>query len=572
MIGQSYRRFTLAYLMILVAAAAGGLALIRWHLHLKSGATGSAQVAPATAAAPSSTVSVKDFGAKGDGVTDDAPAIQAAVDSLPTSGGTVFVPAGDYRLGDSIVIGHDNITLTGQGASSVLRLVDGVVESGIILPAHYSSTVTLDPTLIVHHVTISNLVLDGNHNPNVYYDVPGHPPDYFGVFVRQGSDVTLSGLIVRNWSSDGIEVGNSGGAPVDRCTIENCLISGVGRSGIAIGFATNTVVKDNDITDTPSQWWRPAAGCAIDVEVEGWNAAQTYPGFAGAFPHPYVDGLTIEDNILERQNSNTAGAAIALQPGYGPVSNVTITGNLISNHQNGVQAGTTPSFGTIPGLDHVTIANNWVDTPTLAATGRGFDFGYATHDLTITNNVVHDQAGNLANGVYLSDVTGATVSGNTFMRDRNAGYTNIAVLGSSTNITLSKNTWQDSLDPAIAPGIPYPYLQVDPTVTNLTDDGGIPVDPANVDKTPPTVSLGIASGTVISSPTPITVNASDTGSGIARVYFFVDGVPEGFSDTGPYVFTFDPSLYTAGPHELEALAIDRFANPSTASRVSVQVV
>ncbi|MBV8384377.1 MAG: DUF4082 domain-containing protein, partial [Planctomycetaceae bacterium] len=44
-----------------------------------------------TAAAPSSTVSVKDFGAKGDGVTDDAPAIQAAVDSLPASGGTVFV-------------------------------------------------------------------------------------------------------------------------------------------------------------------------------------------------------------------------------------------------------------------------------------------------------------------------------------------------------------------------------------------------------------------------------------------------------------------------------------------------
>ena len=77
---------------------------------------------------------------------------------------------------------------------------------------------------------------------------------------------------------------------------------------------------------------------------------------------------------------------------------------------------------------------------------------------------------------------------------------------------------------------------------------------------------------MISSPTPIAVNASDVGSGIARVYFFVDGVPEGFSDTGPYVFTFDPSLYTAGPHVLEALAIDRFANPSTASRVSVRVV
>src|ERR1700682_2367107 len=113
MIGQSYRRFTLAYLMILVAAAAGGLALICWHLHLKSGATGSAQVAPATAAAPSSTVSVKGFGAKGDGVTNDQPAIQAAIESLAATGGTVYVPAGDYRLRGSLGTHPTHTTLTG---------------------------------------------------------------------------------------------------------------------------------------------------------------------------------------------------------------------------------------------------------------------------------------------------------------------------------------------------------------------------------------------------------------------------------------------------------------------------
>jgi len=44
-------------------------------------------------------VSVKDFGAVGDGVADDATAIQAAIDFVKTqTGGVVFFPAGRYRI------------------------------------------------------------------------------------------------------------------------------------------------------------------------------------------------------------------------------------------------------------------------------------------------------------------------------------------------------------------------------------------------------------------------------------------------------------------------------------------
>ncbi len=42
-------------------------------------------------------VSVKDFGAVGDGVTDDTAAIQAAIESLPTDG-TLSFPAGIYLV------------------------------------------------------------------------------------------------------------------------------------------------------------------------------------------------------------------------------------------------------------------------------------------------------------------------------------------------------------------------------------------------------------------------------------------------------------------------------------------
>lgn len=50
------------------------------------------------------TVSVKDFGAVGDGVADDTAAIQAAVNAVlaNTNGGTLFIPAGLYKLTSTI--------------------------------------------------------------------------------------------------------------------------------------------------------------------------------------------------------------------------------------------------------------------------------------------------------------------------------------------------------------------------------------------------------------------------------------------------------------------------------------
>jgi hypothetical protein len=74
-------------------------------------------------------VSVKDFGAVGDGVADDTAAIQAAVDAVAPTGGSVYFPHGDYRLvgtagADGIVHGiHVPFTgggIEGQGKSITL--------------------------------------------------------------------------------------------------------------------------------------------------------------------------------------------------------------------------------------------------------------------------------------------------------------------------------------------------------------------------------------------------------------------------------------------------------------------
>jgi hypothetical protein len=63
------------------------------------------------------SVSVKDFGAVGDGVVDDTVAIQNAINSL-TVGGLVYFPAGDYITSSTITIAAESVVLAGAGRSA----------------------------------------------------------------------------------------------------------------------------------------------------------------------------------------------------------------------------------------------------------------------------------------------------------------------------------------------------------------------------------------------------------------------------------------------------------------------
>ena len=62
------------------------------------------------------TVSIKDFGAVGDGIADDTAAIQAAITHTKTTqGGVINFPPGDYKITSTILIDEDNVFLQGSG-------------------------------------------------------------------------------------------------------------------------------------------------------------------------------------------------------------------------------------------------------------------------------------------------------------------------------------------------------------------------------------------------------------------------------------------------------------------------
>lgn len=83
-------------------------------------------------------VSVKDFGAVGDGVTDDTAAIKAALIAIAVSGkGALFIPAGMYKITSNLTLASGQ-TLIGEGPDKSRLLVSGSGYDALTLSSDHS--------------------------------------------------------------------------------------------------------------------------------------------------------------------------------------------------------------------------------------------------------------------------------------------------------------------------------------------------------------------------------------------------------------------------------------------------
>jgi hypothetical protein len=118
--------------------------------------SGTGAVATTVQAKLREAVSVKDFGAVGNGVTDDTAAIQAAIAAINTNGGgSIYFPKGTYLISSLLTV-SSNTNLVGETLGTVLKVAAGSVITAMVRVAASSS-----------NVTISSLKFDLNNTLNV---------------------------------------------------------------------------------------------------------------------------------------------------------------------------------------------------------------------------------------------------------------------------------------------------------------------------------------------------------------------------------------------------------------------
>ena len=95
---QSARRTFIKNSALCAVPLIGGVSMQAFALTAPTLTATLALTTPPTRSRGTTVRNVKDYGAVGDGLRDDTAAIQAAINSLPTTGGTVVIPAGTYLI------------------------------------------------------------------------------------------------------------------------------------------------------------------------------------------------------------------------------------------------------------------------------------------------------------------------------------------------------------------------------------------------------------------------------------------------------------------------------------------
>ncbi len=348
-------------------------------------------MAAASVPAPSGPrFNVRDYGAKGDGVTDDTAAIQAAINAAPNGGSTIYFPTGIHISNNFQVESRNGLRFEGEGFASVIKRPPRGGNTRI-------ATFTGGSNFI-----ITNLALDENGIQN-----------YGGVNFYSVRNVTIENT--RHFDSNPAPLGPSnrtdrysyvfgqGGTPSEDITIRNNTIEDL---QLEVDFARRVTISDN----------RLSRSCCT-AGIGGFTLRDS----------AVMEDYTIERNVVVDARPNGIGIALDLDP---PSTNncsirrIRIANNTIirrTTNGYGVLVGTPNNSITTHGnvFEGITIIGNRFqvestapglpdDAAAIKANNRSSAANIVFNQLTITGNIMI----NVSYGMDLRFIQHSVISGN----------------------------------------------------------------------------------------------------------------------------------------------------------------
>lgn len=198
----------------------------------------------------------RDFGAMGDGVTDDSPALTDAIRAAGALRTPLVIPAGAYRINTQILI-PSNVVIFGYGAVLLNYTSATSVDSFLGVPLVISSH---ESTATIERVSIFGLEIDGRRaNQSIGKAGLRIQGDVRDVYIKECffHDNTGDGWFTLR------EQGRDVAIPVN-CVFEDVVCTNNARQGASITVGKHIIVRGGVYSNTSGE--PPSAG--IDIEPD----------------------------------------------------------------------------------------------------------------------------------------------------------------------------------------------------------------------------------------------------------------------------------------------------------------
>lgn len=324
---------------------------------------------------PAVDSSVKAYGARGDGKTDDSAAIQRAVDSKQ---GQIVFPKGVYRLTKTITIDLDKLgptSISSDGTATIIMAGPGPAFRFIGTHAGTASPHTVKENVWLNQ---RSPLVDG-------LEIVGDHPEACGIEATGTMQITLTRLTIRRALHAIHFVKRNRNVIVSNCHLYENRGAGVYYDHVSI-HQSNIV------------------GCHISYNAGGGVVVDK-----GDIRNIQIGTCDIEGNMGDENSKPTANVLIDSEGAM--VGEIAIVGCTIQHDHNA------------PGSANIRINENaWV---------RPHSPEHRDGNITIADNVLSDVQTN----IEITSARGVTVTGNTMWK----GYTHNIRVHDCNNILISDN-------------------------------------------------------------------------------------------------------------------------------------